>query len=243
MQVSFAGWPHRLTARTAPFHGVNRGSIPREVTTFTMAEVLKIQSPEDVAEVAQRAAEVLRRGGIILYPTDTIYGLGADALSDEAVQKIYNIKGREEGKPIHALVSDLAMAARYADLSKETNRTLIEKHMFQPVSWICPKQPGVGSGILRGIETFGFRIPNNQFCLELTKAFENPVTATSANKSGEPPKNSIEDILEQLGDGAQYIDLVIDVGPLPPSLPSTVVDLSQDPPRILRQGKAEIFLV
>jgi L-threonylcarbamoyladenylate synthase len=197
-------------------------------------ERVRIETQTDIGEFAFKAAEILKRGGVILYPTDTIYGLGAEALSGEAVQKIYLIKGRDEGKPIHALVADIDMAAKYADLGKY--KEAIANTVGQPVSWICAKQLGVGTGIAQNISTFGFRVPHNEFCLELLKAFGEPITATSANKSGESPKNSVEEILEQLRDGAQYIDLVIDAGTLPLSLPSTVVDLSSGTPTIVREG-------
>lgn len=187
-----------------------------------------------MAQAAQKAAAVLRAGGVILYPTDTIYGLGADALSDEAVKKIYAIKGRDEGKPIHALVDSIETAERYADMGAYKEK--VESLVLQPISWVCKKQPGINTGIAQTIDTFGFRVPNNKFCLELARAFGGPITATSANKAGEPTLNTIEEILSQLGPGAEMIDLVIDAGALPPSLPSTVIAISGAEPTVLRQG-------
>lgn len=197
-------------------------------------ESIHIQTPEDIQQAVQKAAAVLRAGGIILYPTDTIYGLGADALSNEAVRKIYAIKGRDEGKPIHALVDSIDTASRYADMSAYKEK--VESLVLQPISWVCKKQPGVNTGIAQTIDTFGFRVPNNEFCLELTRAFDGPITATSANKAGEPTCNTTEEILAQLGAGAEMIDLVIDAGVLPASLPSTVIDIRGTEPTVLRQG-------
>lgn len=197
-------------------------------------EFIHIQNSEDIAQAAQKAAAVLRAGGVILYPTDTIYGLGADALSDEAVKKIYAIKGRDEGKPIHALVDSIETASRYADMGAYKEK--VESLVLQPISWVCKKQPGINTGIAQTIDTFGFRVPNNKFCLELARAFGGPITATSANKAGEPTLNTIEEILSQLGPGAEIIDLVIDAGALPPSLPSTVIAISGAEPTVLRQG-------
>ncbi len=197
-------------------------------------ETVRIQTADDIAEAAQKAAEVLRQGGVILYPTDTIYGLGADALSDEAVQKIYKIKGRDEGKPIHALVDSIETAEKYADLGIYRNK--VESLVSNPISWVAKKKGGAASGIAKTIDTFGFRVPNNAFCLELTRAFGGPITATSANKAGEPTLNTTDEILAQLGSGADLIDLVTDAGTLPPSLPSTVIDISGVEPKILRQG-------
>ena len=195
-------------------------------------ELVRITNTEDITLAVQKAADVLRAGGVILYPTDTIYGLGADALSDIAVAKIYAIKGRDEGKPIHALLSSVEMAEQYAEIPKEIRDNITPA----PISFIFKKKLGFDTGITKNIETFGFRIPDNTFCLELTKKFNGPVTATSANKSGEQPEVSIETILEQLGDTAKNIDLVIDAGILKPSLPSTVVDMSSGMPVILREA-------
>ena len=88
-------------------------------------ELVRITNTEDITLAVQKAADVLRAGGVILYPTDTIYGLGADALSDIAVAKIYAIKGRDEGKPIHALLSSVEMAEQYAEIPKEIRDNIV----------------------------------------------------------------------------------------------------------------------
>ena len=93
-------------------------------------EVIRLNA-ENIQECAARAAGVLRGGGVVLYPTDTLYGLGADALSDEAVEKIYGIKGREDKKPIHALVTNIAMAQTYGEVSEQA-QTLIKKFVWVP---------------------------------------------------------------------------------------------------------------
>ena len=196
-------------------------------------------------DLAARAAEVLRAGGVVLYPTDTLYGLGADALSDEGVAKVKRIKGRDEGKPIHAIVSDLEMAEEYGELTDDA-RLLASRLPQGQVTYIVSAKGGSASGgkklagprtgILRGIATFGFRIPDNEFCISLLREFGKPVTATSANTSGEQPERSVEKILAQLGIAAEGIGLLIDAGELPERLPSTVVDLSGEEPVIVREG-------
>ena len=198
-------------------------------------EFVRITDAESSTLAATKAADVLRAGGIILYPTDTIYGLGADALSDNAVAKIYAIKGRDEGKPIHALVDTLETAERYAEIPEEIQEK-IERMIPCPISFIFKKRSGLHTGIAKNIDTFGFRIPNNIFCLELTKEFGGPITATSANTSGILPETSLEKILEQLGDATKHIGLVIDAGVLPQSLPSTVVDITSGLPHVLREA-------
>lgn len=197
-------------------------------------ETIKLEAGDN-KQYAIRAAEVLRAGGVVLYPTDTLYGLGADALLDEAVAKIYAIKGRDEGKPIHAIVSDLAMVERYAEITDDARRLAAKLPQGQ-VTFILKKKAGMDSGIMKDIATFGFRIPDNEFCIEMIRAFGKPITATSANKSGEKPERSVDKILAQLGAAAEGIELVIDAGELPERAASTVVDLSGAHPLIVREG-------
>lgn len=188
---------------------------------------------------AVKAAAVLRAGGVILYPTDTLYGLGADALSDKALLKVQKIKGRDEKKPVHAIIADLAMAERYAVLN-ENALALARAFWPGPLTLVLEKKQGMETGIGRDIKTVGIRIPDNKFCLALAQEFGKPYTGTSANKSGEEPKRSIPAILEQLGKVAENIDLVIDAGDRPAGgaarLPSTVVDIHAGRPVILREG-------
>ncbi|MHB1086448.1 MAG: L-threonylcarbamoyladenylate synthase [Minisyncoccota bacterium] len=187
------------------------------------------------AKAAQMAAEVLRSGGVVLYPTDTLYGLGADALSDEAVAKIFDIKGRDEGKPMHAIVADVDMAAKYTEVSGIA-RLLNDRLPKGQVTFITQKKEGLDEGISKQIETFGFRIPQHAFCIEMIRAFGGPITATSANASGKKPERSVPAILAQLGSGAAPIDLIIDGGGLPAREPSTVINLTHSHPLIVREG-------
>jgi L-threonylcarbamoyladenylate synthase len=181
------------------------------------------------------AAGVLRAGGVVIYPTDTIYGLGADAFSDLAVAKVYSIKGREEGKPIHAVFADIAMIERYAEVDDRA-RALIERFLPGPLTLILKKKKGYDSGIGNGIATVGVRMPQNEFCLALARAFGKPYTTTSANRAGAEPPATLEGIEAQLGESLRMVSLVIDAGALPPSLPSTVLDLTAPEPKILREG-------
>lgn len=185
----------------------------------------------DTERVATRAAEILREGGVVLYPTDTLYGLGADALSNTAVGKVIDIKGRNERKPIHAIVSDLDMAKRYGVIP-EIIETLARELPQGKITFIVRKLDRFDTGILRG-PTFGFRIPDNELCLAMIRAFDGPVTTTSANRAGARPERDVDGILGQLGND---IDLVIDSGELAVSAPSTVLDLSGESPKLLREG-------
>jgi len=205
---------------------------------------------EAIDGCVKKAIKELRAGGVVIYPTDTIYGLGADALSDEAVEKIYQIKVRDEQKTIHAIVADIAMMEKYAEVSDMANM-LIKEFLPGPLTLILKKREGVDTGIGRlpgqgGINTIGIRIPNNPFCLALAKEFGKPITATSANLSGQKTERNIKAILEQLRDNSHSnilqnvrmtnVDLAVDAGELPERQPSTVVDVSGHEPVILREG-------
>lgn len=185
------------------------------------------------------AADILRAGGVILYPTDTLYGLGADALSNEAVAKIYAIKGRDESKPIHTIVSDVEMAAQYGEVN-EIAFALACAYLPGPLSLILKKRVAITTGIARGIDTFGIRIPDNRFCIELARQLGKPYTTTSANESGKEPTRTADGILAQLGERASMIDLAVDAGELPERLPSTIVDVTEGQARIVREGAISV---
>jgi L-threonylcarbamoyladenylate synthase len=189
----------------------------------------------NIEEAATRAAEVLRAGGVVLYPTDTLYGLGADAFSDEAFQKVCTIKSRDKRRPIHAVFADLAMVEKYADLTP-LGKALAAAFLPGPLTLVLKKKEGLTSGIGHNLETIGIRIPDNEFCLALARAFGKPYTTTSANLSGAHPEATLDEIIGQLEEHAGAIDLVIDGGPLSPSARSTVVHACQDKPHILRTG-------
>jgi len=196
-------------------------------------------TPSAITKAVEASAVIIEGGGVILFPTDTLYGLVADAFSDEAVDKVYEIKGRDEKKPMHCIVADIAMAEKYADISADA-LLLFERLLPGGLTLILPKRSGVDGGIARGIETIGIRIPNNEFCSQLARAFCKPFTATSANVAGKLPERSIKKILEQFSYASVLqktsIELIIDAGELPTSQPSTVVDLSGEEPVILREG-------
>lgn len=193
----------------------------------------------NTAVCVERSAEILKNGGVVLYPTDTLYGLGADAFSDTAVDKVTAIKGRDQRKPIHCIVADIAMAENYAEFSDDA-RSLAKKFFPGALTLVLKKKPEVSHGIGRYRNTIGIRIPDNDFCLALARAYDRPFTTTSANKAGMPHALSVDGILEQLGAVAARIDLVVDAGDVLPRLASTVVDLSGEEPVILREGATDV---
>jgi L-threonylcarbamoyladenylate synthase len=174
----------------------------------------------------------LRSGGVIGFPTDTAYGLGADPFNDKALRRIFAIKSRPENKPILLLVHSLEMAATVASLS-ERARSLAERFWPGPLTLILPARPELSDLVTAASGNIGIRWCNAPFALRLVGAFGKPVTATSANRSGGKTPVTAMEVIEQLGD---RLEVLIDGGTLPAAGGSTVLDLTQDPPVLLRQG-------
>ncbi|QXO96299.1 threonylcarbamoyl-AMP synthase [Methanospirillum purgamenti] len=163
-----------------------------------------------------RALQVLMHDGLIVYPTDTLYGLGADALSDEAIIKIFEAKGREYHKPISIAVSDSDMIGAVAGVD-EIAQAFIDEFLPGPVTIILPARNIISPRLTAGTKKIGIRYPNHEVALEIISRFDSPITATSANLSGGPDPVCLELC------NVPY-DCVVNVGALP-GIPSTVVDL------------------
>jgi L-threonylcarbamoyladenylate synthase len=174
----------------------------------------------------------LRMGGVIAFPTDTAYGLGADPFNEAAVQRIFEIKGREETKPILLLVNSIAMANSIADLS-ERALALAERFWPGPLTMVVPARSTVPAIVTAGTGTIGIRWPNAAFATRLMDAFDRPITATSANRTGMPSAVTVAEVREQLENS---LDLIVDGGTLPARGGSTLLDLTENPARLLREG-------
>lgn len=174
----------------------------------------------------------LRAGGVIGFPTDTAYGLGADPFNEEAVRRIFEIKGRPEGKPILLLVDSISMASRVCQMS-DSAHALAERFWPGPLTMILPARENVPSAVTAGTGNVGVRWPASDFALRLVGALGQPITATSANRSGIPSSVTAVEVCEQFGDSLKF---VIDGGKLPARGGSTLLDLTEIPPRVLREG-------
>ncbi len=183
--------------------------------------------------------------GIILYPTDTVYGLGVDATDPESVSRLRDLKGREDLKPISIMVKDIDMLEEYAHVTPLANR-LIEKFLPGKMTLILNVKGSLPEELTAGTGTIGVRIPKHMLCVRLVEELGRPLTATSANVSGQKTESSVEKILAQFGEKASWITKVYDLGELPESAPSTVVDARGETPIIIREGaisREEIFSV
>ena len=174
----------------------------------------------------------LREGGVIAFPTDTSYGLGADPFNDAAVRQIFAIKGRPETKPILLLVNSMEMAGRVAALSDRAT-ALAERFWPGPLTMILPARENVPSVVTAGTGTVGIRWGDASFAQRLIGAFDRPITATSANRAGMPSTITASEVRKQLGDS---IEMIIDGGTLPSRGGSTLLDLTAVPARLLREG-------
>lgn len=181
-----------------------------------------------------KAISTLFRGGIIAYPTDTVYGLGTDALNQESIKRMFRIKNRSPLDPISISLARISDIDRYAYIE---NRAFIEKlkkyDLFPgPVTLILKKRKYISDILTGGKNTIGVRVPNHGIARELVEELERPITTTSANISSQPPvsdyKNLSDEILEK-------VDYVVK-GKCKYGKPSTVIDLTKEEPEILREG-------
>lgn len=178
----------------------------------------------------------LKLGGLVVYPSDTVYGLLVDATHKQAVKKLIEFKNRPLGKAISIFVLDLRMIKKVVEVSDDQEKT-INQLLPGPFTVILKSKHQVCKELESEKETLGVRIPQNNSINRLIKLFGKPLTATSANLSGRSPHYSIESLLKELPNNKKkLIDLIIDVGKLPRNKPSTVVDLSQSEFKIIRQG-------
>ncbi|MEM2874906.1 MAG: L-threonylcarbamoyladenylate synthase [Candidatus Hadarchaeales archaeon] len=195
-----------------------------------MVRVLRLGSGKDRGAILE-AAGVLRSGGLVIYPTETVYGLGGDARSDTAVRKVFDAKGRKFDSPMSIALSSAGLVEKFAHLPPEARGIL--KLLPGPLTIVLKAKGGLSRQIVSRSGTIGIRVPAQKVALSLIEAAGFPITSTSANVSGNPPPLTVDDALEQIGD---RVDLALDAGRCEGGIPSTVVDLTVKPFRILRKG-------
>lgn len=188
---------------------------------------------ENTKENIEKAAEIIRRGGLLGIPTETVYGLGANALNADACRRIYEAKGRPQDNPLIIHVPDASWLSRYCEKVPESAYRLAEAFWPGPLTMILPKKEIVPYRTTGGLETVGVRCPNHPVTLAVIAAADVPIAAPSGNTSGRPSPTSAADMLEDM-DGK--IDGIFDGGPCGVGVESTIIDLTCQPPRLLRAG-------
>lgn len=188
------------------------------------------------AQTVSETLSVLRQGGLVIAPSDTVYGLLVDATNAQAVAKLIQFKNRPFGKPISVFVKDMQMLKEQV-ITRPEQEALARSLLPGPFTIVLPSQHRVNQSLESERGTLGVRIPDYELISNLTRAFGKPITATSANLSGRPPHYSLESLLNELPNHKKsLIDLAIDAGKLPRNKPSTVIDLSQSDMKIMRKG-------
>ena len=179
-----------------------------------------------------RAIAILRNGGVVAFPTDTVYGVGVDPFQPNAVRKLYQIKGRPIDKPIPILVGSINDVERVAQNLPPTFSRLAEQFWPGELTLIVEAK-SLPPEVTAGGDTVGVRMPDHPLALALLQRFGGAIATTSANKSDEPPATSAEEVRSELGD---LVSIILDGGQTTTKIASTVLDLSVSPPQIRRDG-------
>ena len=181
----------------------------------------------------EQAAAILRRGGLLGIPTETVYGLGANGLDGEAVARIFAAKGRPQDNPLILHIPSADWLERYCEDIPPAARALAARFWPGPLTMILRRRPVVPDAVTAGLDTVGMRCPAHPVCRAILAAADLPVAAPSGNTSGRPSPTTMADMLEDM-DGK--IDGIVDGGPCAVGVESTIIDLTGTPPRLLRPG-------
>jgi len=179
------------------------------------------------------AVEILKDGGIVAYPTDTVYGLGANSANEQAIEKIYRVKKRTHDLPLPLLLADISDLLKVASVVPDIAWQLAEHFLPGGLTLVLKKSPWVPSAVTAGGDTIAVRVPNHHIPTAIIRGLGVPLVGTSANISGKPSPVTADEVYEQLGD---KIDLIIDGGMCPGGIESTVMDVSGEIPAIIREG-------
>jgi L-threonylcarbamoyladenylate synthase len=185
----------------------------------------------------ERAAAILRGGGLVAFPTETVYGLGAHALDPVAVGRIYAAKGRPAYNPIIVHVADRSQVSSVARDWNDAAERLAQTFWPGPLTMVLPRRPEVPNAVTAGLDTVGIRIPNHPVAQALLAAAAIPIAAPSANRSMAVSPTTGAHVAKSLGDA---VDLILDAGPTTVGIESTVIDLSRTPPVLLRPGSISV---
>lgn len=181
------------------------------------------------------ASQIITDGGLVVYPTDTVYGLGCNPFNIEAVTRVFKVKGKRN-KPLPILASNVENVKRIAFLSEKAER-IAARFWPGPLTLVLPKKPFLPDVVTCNFNSVGVRIPQHNVALRLITLSNGLLVGTSANKTGEKPSRTAQEAAEQLG---KEVDAILDGGPVPLGAPSTVVDLTQEKPKILREGSVSL---
>jgi L-threonylcarbamoyladenylate synthase len=197
-------------------------------------KIHSIHPREPQSKLIEEAADVIQRGGIVAFPTRCLYGLGADALNSEAVNRIFSVKQRSGQNPILVLIDHFSQLEQLVKRISAVASDLIDDFWPGKITLVFEAADTLPDNLTGGSGKIGIRMPGHTVARALVKAVQGPITATSANLSGNPGCSRIEDLEPQVARG---LDLILDAGALKGGAGSTVVDVSADTVQILREGE------
>jgi L-threonylcarbamoyladenylate synthase len=195
--------------------------------------VFKVDPENPEEEKISVAAEAIRRGGIVAFPTETVYGLGVDALNQEAVKRMYEVKGRPPDNPTIVHIAEFNDVYKLAVDVPEVAEELMRRFWPGPLTIVLKASKIVPRVTTGGLETVGIRMPKHKVALALIRASKTPIAAPSANIAGKPSPTTAQHVIQ---DFYGSIDVILDAGPTKIGVESTVLDLTTKPPQILRPG-------
>ncbi|MCK4919128.1 MAG: threonylcarbamoyl-AMP synthase [Candidatus Pacebacteria bacterium] len=196
---------------------------------------LNLNNQNQIKLTLEATSKILKSGGVIIYPTDTIYGIGANAFDEEAIDKIKKIKSRDKEKPLSVFVKDIKSARRIACIDLKVEK-ILESIWPGPVTVVLRKKDVAPYSLTGNRETIAVRIPKNEFVLKLLEKVDFPIIATSANISGEKNLFNSDEIIKQFSKMRINPDLFINSGNIQNTLASTIIDLTSNIPKIIRMG-------
>ena len=195
----------------------------------TSHQALSVEARKEI----DRALRHLKSGGVIAYPTDTLYGLGADVFDEAALQRVFAIKGRPGELALPVLVDGWRRVQMVAAGPSPMAERLARRFWPGPLTLVLPRSPHLSDLVTGGRDTVAVRQPDHWVPRSLVAALGRPITGTSANRSGRPDLLTVNEIRDELG---ALVDYIIECGPAPQGIPSTVVDVTQEEPQLLREG-------
>jgi L-threonylcarbamoyladenylate synthase len=190
-----------------------------------------------ISEALKKASVIIKKGGVVAYPTETFYGLGVKYDDISALKKLYGIKYRSWNKALPLIIGEVQELDLIASEMTVSAEKLAKKFWPGPLTLLLPARPDISEFITANTGKIAVRIPGASFALDLARSLGFPITATSANISGMPPADTAEDVIKYFGDA---LDLIVDCGKTPGGKPSTIVDASDQKIRFLRAGAVPI---
>lgn len=197
-----------------------------------MVKILSVDKKNPNPDTLRKAVEAIKSKKLVIYPTETVYGLAADAYSEAAVSKVFEAKSRPSDNPISVAVNSLSMSSKIGKLSQKEEK-IIKKLLPGPLTLIVESRPDVPDLLTAGTGKIGIRIPDHPIVLKFIKLLKGPITSTSANIAGNPDPLTVNEAVEQVGG---FVEFAIDVGESEVGEASTVVEVTDSGVKIIREG-------